>query len=264
MTRHGIDEHTLLCERCGYVLEGLPRTGDCPECGRAIEASLPERRDRTPSAWDVLRHPRRSLDAMPIEPPRTHDRRMLTRSAVAAGIAVFSVPSAMAPFVLIEEDIPASFASITGGLVIGALIGVLLFGVLGALTSIESFGLRVLSRRRGGRIDAAISGTICSHGSIGWVVSAVAFALGVWAVAIVSLIGVLTPPSNRPEAVLPSIAVAGVALSSLGVIAGFLLFEIIAWLGLRRCLYANRADPGAPTDPDSPQDPRDAPARRQG
>lgn len=42
------DEYELLCERCGYSLEGLPCGGACPECGRAIAESLPQRRLGSP------------------------------------------------------------------------------------------------------------------------------------------------------------------------------------------------------------------------
>ena len=35
------DEYTLLCERCGYIIEGLPTDNPCPECNRPIALSLP-------------------------------------------------------------------------------------------------------------------------------------------------------------------------------------------------------------------------------
>src|SRR5438067_13684900 len=43
----------LLCEFCGYTLNGLPEYSNCPECGRAIEASL--RSQRRPPAWEPAR-----------------------------------------------------------------------------------------------------------------------------------------------------------------------------------------------------------------
>lgn len=72
------DEYTLLCEKCGYVVEGLDIAGVCPECGKPIEESLPERRVGTPwqqepgvkslvrTWWMTLRHPKRTLDVIQV------------------------------------------------------------------------------------------------------------------------------------------------------------------------------------------------------
>jgi hypothetical protein len=62
-------ETDLLCEGCGYTLNGLPTGGNCPECGRPIEQSLGTHRQYTefetsPSvrtffrtSWRALVHP---------------------------------------------------------------------------------------------------------------------------------------------------------------------------------------------------------------
>ncbi len=44
-------EGDLLCESCGYVLNGLPTDSRCPECGNLIEPSLGAH--RRPPAWEL-------------------------------------------------------------------------------------------------------------------------------------------------------------------------------------------------------------------
>ena len=44
----------LLCESCGYVLNGLPDDGQCPECGKPVADSTVAS-PRRPSAWEAGR-----------------------------------------------------------------------------------------------------------------------------------------------------------------------------------------------------------------
>src|SRR5436309_6100011 len=43
-------EHDILCEGCGYTLNGLPEGGRCPECGKPIAESVGH--PRVPPAWE--------------------------------------------------------------------------------------------------------------------------------------------------------------------------------------------------------------------
>ncbi len=45
----------VLCERCGYVLNGLPEGGRCPECGTPVADSAGM--NRLPTPWDVSATP---------------------------------------------------------------------------------------------------------------------------------------------------------------------------------------------------------------
>jgi hypothetical protein len=42
------EETDLLCEGCGYTLNGLPTSGNCPECGKPIPESMGEHRHLSP------------------------------------------------------------------------------------------------------------------------------------------------------------------------------------------------------------------------
>jgi hypothetical protein len=49
------EETDVLCEDCGYMLNGLPESGRCPECGSEIELSVSQRFRQTPP-WEVIGH----------------------------------------------------------------------------------------------------------------------------------------------------------------------------------------------------------------
>src|SRR5688572_7545945 len=44
-------ETDVLCEGCGYTLNGLPETGNCPECGKEIDGGLGAGRGLT--RWEI-------------------------------------------------------------------------------------------------------------------------------------------------------------------------------------------------------------------
>ena len=81
-------ETDLLCEGCGYVLNGLPIASNCPECGKPIADSTGET-FRRPTAWESAEggggtspaFVRTSVFA--IFKPREFYRTLATRGAVA-------------------------------------------------------------------------------------------------------------------------------------------------------------------------------------
>src|SRR5262245_13590148 len=62
-------ESDLLCEGCGYTLNGLPETGNCPECGKPIAQSVGSQRvipiweqaktlaSFWSTSWQIIRRP---------------------------------------------------------------------------------------------------------------------------------------------------------------------------------------------------------------
>jgi len=239
------DEFTLLCERCGYVLEGLDPEVACPECGKDIWKSLPERRVGTPwqheqmfgpfvrTAWVTLSRPIATLDA--IKPGPTGDRGLFRMYAVLAsfpialGLGMSAVP-VMRELGLDALDPKAQF---TIAFVVGLSV---VYACVALLTMIERRGLGFLGARRGDRITRAISGSITAHGSVGWFV-------GSWLMSAVVLIGAGAGGMEHADSSIPWI------IASIGaMVSGFLFFEVFAFLGLRRLRYANRSRP-APDEP---------------
>jgi len=241
------DEYTLLCERCGYVVEGLPTEGACPECGKPIAESLPERRMGTvwqrnrPGLWTLARswqaclfHPLRTLDQLA---PRMPTRGMRSLNALACaflwliGLVGPMVSWTLDPEIVVPEKM--IFVFILSGVVAVVTTALVYAGVL-LLTEVETRGLELISRQGGYRITPAIARRVCDHGGVGWAVCG----------GTVAVIGLgSTAWHTRTGDMLP----AWVYWSGLGLIAsGFLFFEIFAWLGLRRLKYANRVRPAAP------------------
>ncbi len=220
------DEFTLLCEKCGYVIEGLDPSGNCPECGKPIVESLPERRVGTPwqqspgvgslvrTWWMTLRHPMRTLDVMRL------DERSGKRLAIGTcGVTMLGWPVCM------------------------------------LLTYVECCGLKIIGRQRQFRLTHSAAWSIVGHGAVGWValipgviIGLVIFNAGVnasleyyqYATA-----GRSQDYSSTKADILLTIAI---SMISLNILFGFLFFETFAYLGLRRLKFANRVRPSAALD----------------
>lgn len=241
------DEYTLLCERCGYVIEGLPTGGACPECGKPIAESLPERRTgsawqqrpRTGSLWRtwpaVLATPNRTLDTLAVGNP--DDRRLARLSGVWAA----AIPCGAIVLALGVEGLRTRETGVLAyiGLAVAAAAAMWL-GVR-ALIGVETKGLQVIGRTRGFRVTPAIAATITAHGAVGWVIAGTGVAIAVVGPFTAHLInttgGAIDGPVGRFGAL-------SVVLGLLLAACGFLFFETFAWLGLRRLKYANRRRPG--------------------
>lgn len=252
-----INDHTLLCERCGYIIEGLPETGACPECGRPIAESLPERRDLTvATGWlgsvyrnaaRTIRHPFRTLDRTPIHENVIH-AGLWTRIHAATWIGASLAVSSIALGVLDDNEPYGLAIGLAVMMIIGLVGGTLVFLLIQLLTWIEVRGLVLFGKQRGSRITLNVARTTCAHGSAGWLIASIGFALTATTASLTwGLFAGWKQHDGYRSPTLPGWGWAVVETSPLVALAwiaiGFLFFETFAWLGLRRLRFANPPRP---------------------
>jgi hypothetical protein len=242
------DEYTLLCERCGYVVEGLPTEGACPECGKPIAESLPERRTGSPwqrdptvrtlfVTWIVtLTAPRRLLDNLSITEER--DGKLANICAWYAvvppcfvGVVALLANNQSVPY------LPDAWLPVAGCVGVAAL-----WACVRGLIWIEWRGLQVISRTRGFRTTPALAHAITAHGAVGWVVAG----MGLTLMILGPLGSMLTYRVRGVDTTTGRLGVTVFVFGFLWIAFGFLFFETFAWLGLRRLKYANRPRPDNP------------------
>jgi len=240
------DEYTLLCEKCGYVIEGLDTEDPCPECGKPIKESLPERRVGTPwqqnpgfkslmqTWWMTLRHPIQTLNVMQFQ--TIHHPSIIIKPFLM--IALFFV--ILGSMIIVFFAGEAFFLGFVAFLLFMGIASIGCFVTIG-LMKIESSGLRIISKQNKFRITNDISNNIVVHGSVGRVM--VFIGLGVFSNTYVIWILFKNSEFINSVQIAKSIFVTGTGFLAISSILGFLFFEFFAYLGLRRCKFANRVRP---------------------
>ncbi len=234
-----MDPLTLLCERCGYVIEDLDPGGPCPECGKPIVESIQSRagtpwqrkpclRSLYATWWITARHPMRTLESLIIHDTRGVD---LASALLAVGILTAVLIGSL-PFLLV--DLSIFLAVLAASVVFGLTIGWI---VLFTLTSIEAIGLRYIARKRKMRLDWNGSWTLVAHGCAGWVISMMSIAFGAAAGIVIEGLSIRFTLDSAFTQLLIRVFVFGPIV--LGIPAGFVFFELFAYLGLRRCKFRN-------------------------
>ena len=195
-------------------------------CEKPVAESLPERRDRVPGMWECLRHPVRCFETLRISHDKAGTRLRRCGLAGLAGCASLALS-------VMVSDLVAGASLI----LLGPAIVLLCVVGFEFLSLIESRGLRIIGRTRGFRITPAISQSVTTAASSWWIVAGIGLGLGAAVVSSGLAVARPGPPFWTPAR---AILLAG---SVLVFCFGFLMFETMAYLGLRRCRFANRLRP---------------------
>lgn len=182
----------------------------------------------------MLLHPRKTLRSMQIgsvNDTALQDRfSFVALAAASLGILLAILAHTIAACIAYPESWPERLRDVFLLFLFWLLGATLLctFGVviLTILCSIESAGIRTYSRVHKRRITPAVARSICAHASIGWLTGAILGTLPFIAFAAIE-------PHANPSLLLLS-------LIPLGLFLGLLHFEILIYLGVRTCTYANR------------------------
>ncbi len=226
----------FLCGRCGYELNGLARDRVCPECARPIEASHPDARVGT--SWQRgerlgyvktlragLARPRRMFDVCRIDAASVQVLKWLHFSLAAA---VMSGAHVMAAMMWGRQHVAEIL------LVAAVLLLPGLWLLLALLSEVERRGIMLWGRAGGRRINAAVASTIVAHASAGWVAASVLVFAG-------TLLGahLFWLSETRAGFTAYDLYVAPAIGPGVGAFLGLLWFEILVYVGVRRCQYAN-------------------------
>lgn len=232
----------LLCERCGYVLSGLPTDAACPECGKAIAESLPSVRTL---AYD----PKRGMGwvrvaVRMVRSPFGAYSCMHIGAQQAGGFAErsFAVVSALTGFaaalLLFDSrfraqtlDPDAYAATVLQAIVSGLVVACGTFALLWIIMLIERAGSRTIGAWHRWRITREVAYCVCAYASVGWLMGVLgAMCWGMWYV-------------TRGRDALIARSDEGLYAMNLGlpavVLLGLFGYELLVYIGLRRCKFAN-------------------------
>jgi len=222
-------EAQLLCEGCGYRLEGLGSGVACPECGRLAELSDPAR--RAGSAWQrgmglsgwwrttigLIREPRAFWER--VRPDQRSGRDLAFINAAVTASLVLGIP----------------VATRLSGELFYALLWMIAFGAVWTMTLAEQFGVRFWGNVHGGRVTKAIAWSVCGHASAGWTLGGL-LAGGGWALG-----RALGDPRLFTIDVSWHYQDVGLALALFvcGAVIGMFVFETLTYIGVRRMRFVN-------------------------
>jgi hypothetical protein len=253
-----VDALSLLCEGCGYELEGVGAQGRCPECGRLAAESRPDHRagsgwQRSPGLFSWALTCKRVL----VGPGTEFSRVSLGRGCTGLLIVNVAVAAALivAPWTGVLVGDPARAARGGGYESAVLLLSFVVQAALGAVglylaTAASAAAVVALGRSRGWRLTRRAAWCVACHASAGWIVAGVMplLLMAVWyTVGTLLKIPVTGVVPGRVRGMQVSWqTVLGAGAPVLGFALGTAVFLVRLLAGARVCRFATEPRPTGP------------------
>lgn len=178
----------LICDRCGYELEGLDLDTGCPECALPIQTSLPRRRPGSPyqnrrnitslfkTMLLVMVRPRRTVRELDIDKGSGVSMMWKGLFVSAAMFSLAYLALTLGMFIVFSPGNAVS--TILGPILMITVVGIVMWLVPVGYAYLGYLRVRWLARQRGMRMPVATAWTITGHASLGLMLAPLMMAMG--------------------------------------------------------------------------------------
>lgn len=251
-----LNDDTLLCESCGYIIENLDQSLPCPECGRLIKDSLPHKREGSPWHYErslrtlittwflILFKPKKIIPKLNLSP--SGSMALMWYSLLLASLTPTMI---LAVYLIINAFKYGSSPYDLIGLVAYIILGLIYWIIAVIYATLAIPRVRWIAKLRGHRLPFSVVWPAVEHAAIGLTLAPLLICLNM---LLLFLYEAFFYGANSTAELAMNLAINIVGFLALPL--AILEFEVLLRLGIRELRYRNlaashRDTPPTPTEP---------------